>query len=66
MPVPLPEQDPDMHSSTYLLLASADHAERVALARAEARAARLVRLRRLDRRAATLATRARLARLALT
>ena len=55
-----------MHSTVHLLLTTADHDERMALARADARALRLVRLRRLDRRASTLATRARLARLALT
>jgi hypothetical protein len=54
-----------MDSTVHLLLAGPDHAERMALARADARARRLVRLRRLDRRAQTAATRARLARLAL-
>ncbi len=54
-----------MHSTVHLLLASSDHDERMARARADARAMRLVRLRRLDRRAQTAATRARLARLAV-
>jgi len=55
-----------MHSTLHLLLASSDHDEQLALARANARARRLVRLRRLDRRAQTAASRARLARLAVT
>ena len=53
-------------SSTHLLLASREHAERTTSARHEARALHLARLRRLDRRAQTAATRARLARLALS
>ena len=53
-------------TSTHLLLASREHAERTSHAATRSRALRLARLRRLDRRAQTAAARARLARLVLS
>jgi len=60
------DQEHDMDSSTYLLLARSEQRERERLAADDARAVRVQRLRRLDRRAQTATARARLARLVVS